>query len=238
MLLAPENPASSTSSAVFNGAHRLRPSLSACPLKLDTSAHASSSSTFLRERVEHGAGALGLLLERLRQWAQDKFTSQQLCGGNQWSLSGAPSRHIGLSCAPRLFDCSGFVFECVWAGTKHILMGVKVKRYKNRCRAAQPGRHMWSSHSEELECHWVEFISPPRPNRPRFEVKPNTQRLNISLLNKYDCFKIHELFWEINKPSLRSAPWSRSWGRPWVKPHPSTKCDVNPLSVLLRIPVN
>lgn len=50
--------ARSTSSAVFNGAHRFLPILSPFPLKLDTSAHVSSNSTFLRKRLEHGAFTL------------------------------------------------------------------------------------------------------------------------------------------------------------------------------------
>lgn len=52
--------ARSASSLVFNGAHRSLPILSPFPLKLDTRAHVSSSSTFLRKRLEHGAKALTL----------------------------------------------------------------------------------------------------------------------------------------------------------------------------------
>lgn len=80
---------------MFNGAHRPLPIISPFPLKPDTSAHVSSYSTFLRKRLEHGARALTLLL-RVRQWAQDAFPTEQLCGGVHLPLSdGFPQSNRG-----------------------------------------------------------------------------------------------------------------------------------------------
>lgn len=59
---------------------------------------------------------------------QDKFPTEQLCDGKLFafffffsSFSSASRSHIGAVTRPRLFDWFIWVFESMWAGTKHIL---------------------------------------------------------------------------------------------------------------------
>ncbi|KAI9515625.1 hypothetical protein NQZ68_023275 [Dissostichus eleginoides] len=82
--------ASSTSSVVFNGAHRPRPILSPFPLKLDTPAHVSSSSTFLRKRLEHGSSPKPFILWTLGQRHRQVRVNDGL-GGNPAQQEVVPS---------------------------------------------------------------------------------------------------------------------------------------------------